>query len=132
MVTDFGSRVGHPVGITPEDRPQGLGEVRAPGPGPPVSLTPEVEADYTPTEVIEGVEQDGLRGPEVRTERVEGPGPTPLDIPPQLTRTTQNQGMDTPTTSHNTQQQWQTPDTSHKYKSRFDLNRDLTAPGDLI
>ena len=98
------SRVGHPAAAELSDRSQGLEEVRAPGPGVSVSLALEFEATY-PLAGIDEVEYDGPRDPEAYMERVEGPGPSPLDLPPQSTRNTpveQSQGMNTHT-STNTQ-----------------------------
>ena len=107
------SRVGHPVAAELSERPQGLEDVRAPGPGAPVSLAPVFEAT-NPLAGIDVMEYDGPRGPEEHMERVEVSGPAPLDLPPQSTRSTpieQSQGIDTHT-STNTQPP-QNLDTSH-------------------
>ena len=42
------SRVGHSAAAELSDRPQGLEDVRAPGPGAPVSLVPDFEATNPP------------------------------------------------------------------------------------
>ena len=105
------SRVGHPAAAELSNRPQGLEEVKAPGPG--VSLAPEFEATYPQW----GSTKWNMmtREAHAHTERVKGPGPSPLDLPPQSTGETpieQSQGMDTHTSTNSPQPE--NLDTSHQ------------------